>query len=66
MSAKIYYLNLMQAPEESGAIGFFEPDVSRLSKAAQVGPKRKPRFPFPCNRDRAWKKPLHGDAVRRK
>ncbi len=71
MTAKIYYLNLART-QETGELGFIEPDVSRLgrgnpplTKRAQVGTRKKAKYPFPCNRDRAWKKPINGDAVRR-
>lgn len=64
--SKIYYLSLKPAPGQSAGLGFFEPDVIRLSKARQVGPKRKPKHPFACNRNKPWKKPLNGNAIRRK
>jgi len=49
------------APEGAGGRAFVD-----LSKSAQVGPRKTSKYPFPCNRDRAWKKPMNADAIRRR
>lgn len=66
MTATIHQLRPIarQAPADEAPAA---PARQARPQSKSALPKKAPsRWPLPCGRNSGWKKPLHGDAVRRR